>query len=77
MKSIFLGMWKFHFKYSCILREFGSWELTHRREGAPVSQQKYFSAVGMTQESECIGTGALLPGQEQVHIFPDTPEVEK
>lgn len=40
-------------------------------------KEKYFSAVGITQEREGIGIRALLSRQEQVHIFPDTLEVEK
>lgn len=40
-------------------------------------KQKYFSSVEITQESEGIGIGALLSGQEQVDVFPDTLEVEK
>lgn len=40
-------------------------------------KQKHFFVVGITLESKCIGIGALLPGQEQEHIFPDTPALEK
>lgn len=40
-------------------------------------KQKHFFVVGITVESKCIGIGALLPGLEHVHIFPDSPAVEK